>query len=579
MTKDFIDLGTNAFVNRNFGFSTNETAANFAGNGAVSFTGIEHGWSVGTNGIFSIQQLLITNSPQPGPVINVLGPVSFDGGSFYSDGDGSIFANDFNGGFTGDGSGITALGTNSMTATVDLIHAATNNLNATRLTSGTVPLAALGNAQATNATLTQWQSIATNAISPSQIISNGTYIPSGTLATNSGSANSGFLQETGTNRRYTTDGGNLTGLNGANITGTIAAAQLVNSQATNANLTAWQAHSTNDYVGSSSPTFTGTPIFAAGASNAVSLGITSTTNGFYGMGGGNSIGVSIGGTNVVTLTNSTVGINAVAPLSSRVLDVYGDQQGTNLFFVSKTNSLFRGNLGVGGALTLSMSGISATATGEIDAQQLLATGGNSQFSFGSSTSSSNPGMFTCNNTNINFRPSTGAFIVGILGTSTASGQIGVLSSNSFQFVNKGTSTVGGGFGIATNDVPTVAVASGKNLSLVPGAGNVGINQTNAAFPLDTTGVVAATGGFHSTKSNLSGPTTISVGASPFSWTNTVADNLFVFVAGGTASEIDINGTALGLGLSLTGLETIPLQTNEIVTITYTIAPTMKWKPE
>jgi hypothetical protein len=70
-------------------------------------------------------------------------------------------------------------------------------------------------------------------------------------------------------------------------------------------------------------------------------------------------------------------------------------------------------------------------------------------------------------------------------------------------------------------------------------------------------------------------TAISVDKSPFNWTNIYGKNIFVFVDRDTASTISVNGSKI---LSSSGDATIPLQNGEWVTVVYTNAPEMSWKP-
>lgn len=98
----------------------------------------------------------------------------------------------------------------------------------------------------------------------------------------------------------------------------------------------------------------------------------------------------------------------------------------------------------------------------------------------------------------------------------------------------------------------------------------------------TNGVIYAERGFASHSRNLLAPQTISVGASPFNWTNEVATagtNVFVFIDGsGVTGSVALNGTTIFSALA--GADaTVPLQPGEYVTVTYTIGtPTMTWKP-
>ena len=84
--------------------------------------------------------------------------------------------------------------------------------------------------------------------------------------------------------------------------------------------------------------------------------------------------------------------------------------------------------------------------------------------------------------------------------------------------------------------------------------------------------------FSTTTSNLSAPTVISVGSSPFNFTNTSGVNIFIFVSGGIVSSVAINGGVITPVLTLTSATTAPLQPNEYVTVTYTSVPMMKYKP-
>lgn len=93
----------------------------------------------------------------------------------------------------------------------------------------------------------------------------------------------------------------------------------------------------------------------------------------------------------------------------------------------------------------------------------------------------------------------------------------------------------------------------------------------------TTGVVKTLYGFASAKDNTSALTSITVGASPFTYTNDQAFNVMVFVGAGTVSAVSVNGTVVATGLTLTGLITVPLQPGESMIVTYAVAPTMKRK--
>lgn len=91
-------------------------------------------------------------------------------------------------------------------------------------------------------------------------------------------------------------------------------------------------------------------------------------------------------------------------------------------------------------------------------------------------------------------------------------------------------------------------------------------------------LTTATGGLASLKLNGGAPNSISVTGSPFTFTCPAQYNVEVFVGGGIVTAISVNGGSVASGLTFTGMTTVNLQTNETVTVTYSSAPTMKWKP-
>ena len=102
---------------------------------------------------------------------------------------------------------------------------------------------------------------------------------------------------------------------------------------------------------------------------------------------------------------------------------------------------------------------------------------------------------------------------------------------------------------------------------------VTVITTNA----NISGTLTVTNGFASYSSNKVALASITVTASPFNWTNTLSKNVVVYTYGITGSAA-INGTTYTS--SLTALDAAPafLQPGEWVTVTYTVAPTMVWKP-
>jgi len=101
----------------------------------------------------------------------------------------------------------------------------------------------------------------------------------------------------------------------------------------------------------------------------------------------------------------------------------------------------------------------------------------------------------------------------------------------------------------------------------------GTARVGGALTASTT--IAATNGFISMVANKSAVTTISVGSSPFSYTNTSGVNGNVIIDGSVAFSATWLDTTVQT--SLAGGITIPLQNGEWTTVTYTVAPGMYFK--
>ena len=71
------------------------------------------------------------------------------------------------------------------------------------------------------------------------------------------------------------------------------------------------------------------------------------------------------------------------------------------------------------------------------------------------------------------------------------------------------------------------------------------------------------------------PTSVAVGASPFTFTNnSTSQNVLIYIGGGVVTAIAINGVTVVSGVTLTTLTPLYLKYNDYVTITYTTAPTV-----
>ena len=88
--------------------------------------------------------------------------------------------------------------------------------------------------------------------------------------------------------------------------------------------------------------------------------------------------------------------------------------------------------------------------------------------------------------------------------------------------------------------------------------------------------VSGKGNFSSilTDSNGTAPTSLTVGASPFTYTNSTSTNILMYIGGGVVTAIAINGVTVVSDVTLTTLIPLYLKYNDYVTITYTTAPTI-----
>ena len=116
-------------------------------------------------------------------------------------------------------------------------------------------------------------------------------------------------------------------------------------------------------------------------------------------------------------------------------------------------------------------------------------------------------------------------------------------------------------------------------------GNDNALQSIKALNGTFSGTGTFTNGVVSNSRRLLAPVSISVGGSPFNWTNSSAvgsggtNNVYVFIDGsGVTGSVGLNGTTIFSGV--TGADaTVPLQPGEYVTCTFSVGtPIMFWKP-
>lgn len=84
-------------------------------------------------------------------------------------------------------------------------------------------------------------------------------------------------------------------------------------------------------------------------------------------------------------------------------------------------------------------------------------------------------------------------------------------------------------------------------------------------------------GFASYTSNSLAPLLITIGDSPFLWTNTFTVNGYVMLSGGEIQGIGIND-GLAIAAISNAAVTVPVQPGDRLLITNTVAPIMSWKP-
>ena len=122
----------------------------------------------------------------------------------------------------------------------------------------------------------------------------------------------------------------------------------------------------------------------------------------------------------------------------------------------------------------------------------------------------------------------------------------------------------------SSSVPIFSV-SGELNNLTSYHNTLDDGSGNATFTTSGAGIVSANG----IKTTAGAATAVTVGASPYTYTNSSASNQQIFIQGGTVSAISFNPNG-GTGISLSGLtdNVITMRPNDTLTITYTAAPTV-----
>lgn len=119
--------------------------------------------------------------------------------------------------------------------------------------------------------------------------------------------------------------------------------------------------------------------------------------------------------------------------------------------------------------------------------------------------------------------------------------------------------------------------AGATMAITNGNVSIGNGLTVGQAKLDVTGDIRSSLGFASYRSNLLAAATVAVGASPFSFTNTIGVDIDVYVDGISVTGTQgING---GTVYNSIGQNHIRLHPLDYTTLTYTLgSPTMTWRP-
>lgn len=207
----------------------------------------------------------------------------------------------------------------------------------------------------------------------------------------------------------------------------------------------------------------------------------------------------------------------------------------------------------GGTTTTMLNVVNSTSKMSVDSAGLLTTSG-----------AANIGGNVTVGTSVRLGSSANGmlFVGGVLG------QLQITPNTPAPFTNIFFGTATGGTNWA------VKLTAGANPAIVF------VNNTNGATEIGTSGAFIGTNGMSSLRSNLLAPSSITVTASPFNWTNTLSpqSSVEVYVDSSLgATSISKNGTQI-FG-SIAGTETVGLQLNEYITLTYAAtAPTARFSP-
>lgn len=261
---------------------------------------------------------------------------------------------------------------------------------------------------------------------------------------------------------------------------------------------------------------------------------------------GNSIYSSIAANNFTTYMDLVISSNQGTASTSDTINIYPNANaGLSLWGQTGTNLIAAFEVANAQVLTIYGSGgVSINNGGDYDVNSAPAA-------TSTNTIENTPGAFTIINnywngtTSVNYDMRYGA----ITDTTTPSGHATISANGTiiFEMYDSGI------------------------LNLIGSSANIEFNGTSIFATANVFTAVQTATGF---KTTAGAATTITAGASPYAYTNTSASNQEVFITGGTITAITISpngGTAISLNI---GLSQIVLRPNDVLTITYTTAPTL-----
>lgn len=313
------------------------------------------------------------------------------------------------------------------------------------------------------------------------------------------------------------------------------------------------------------------------------VGSATTTSGRLTLVGNDTIAALTVNTNdFIVNSNGFISINTNTANTLIEINARTNSNGGTIRFVSSISSIgpsfsFINDLGDSLLFRNNPSGFAGSTLGNIPDSGLLSVSGTNGITFDSTSANANAVIrFATGGNSLIANERIRIDVNGLIGINTVSpterltvNGNGSISTNLFVTNSGGTASIFYGDANVTNAFRF----STSGLTVSNGVGSV-VHQSGATT---NTGIGSFTAGVGSYSSNLLAWASITVGSSPFSWTNTTTKNVFVGLDAAVAiTSATVNGSGL-FGAQTDAL--IPLQPGEYTTVTYPAgAPTMRWKP-